>query len=33
MFKFLGSYVIAKVLGGGLFLAIGIYLLLTMLGR
>ena len=28
MFKFLGSYVIAKLLGGGLLLAILIYLLI-----
>lgn len=33
MFKFLGSYVIAKLLGGGLFLAVIIYLLLSMMGR
>jgi hypothetical protein len=28
MFKFLGSYVIAKLLGGGLLLAVLIYLLI-----
>jgi hypothetical protein len=33
MFKFLGSYVIAKLLGGGLVLALVIYLLLGMVGR
>jgi hypothetical protein len=31
--KLLGSYALAKLLGGGLFMAIIIYLLLTMLGR
>lgn len=33
MLKLLGSYALAKLLGGGLFLAIIIYFLLTMLGR
>jgi hypothetical protein len=33
MFKFLGSYVIAKLLGGGLVLALVIYLLLGLVGR
>jgi hypothetical protein len=33
MFKFLGSYVIAKLLGGGLVLAVVIYLLLGLVGR
>jgi hypothetical protein len=33
MFKFLGSYVIAKLLGGGLVLALVIYLLLGLIGR
>jgi len=33
MFKFLGSYVIAKLLGGGLVLALVIYLLLGLAGR
>ena len=28
MFKFLGSYVVAKMLGGGLLLALLIYLLI-----
>lgn len=29
MFKFLGSYVVAKILGGGLILAIIIYLIVS----
>ncbi len=29
MFKFLGSYVVAKLLGGGLILAIIIYLIVS----
>jgi hypothetical protein len=33
MLKLLGSYALAKMLGGGLFLAIIIYLLLSVLGR
>lgn len=33
MLKLLGSYALAKVLGGGIFLAIIIYMLLTLLGR
>jgi hypothetical protein len=33
MLKLLGSYALAKLLGGGLMLAIVIYLLLTALGR
>ena len=33
MLKLIGSYALAKLLGGGIFLAIIIYLLLTMLGR
>jgi hypothetical protein len=33
MLKLLGSYAIAKLLGGGFMLAIVIYLLLTALGR
>jgi hypothetical protein len=33
MFKFLGSYVIAKLLGGGLVLALVIYLLLGLVSR
>ncbi len=33
MLKLLGSYALAKLLGGGFFLAILIYLLLTVLGR
>jgi hypothetical protein len=33
MLKLLGSYALAKLLGGGIFLAILIYLLLTVLGR
>jgi hypothetical protein len=33
MLKLLGSYALAKVLGGGIFLAILIYLLLSVLGR
>jgi hypothetical protein len=33
MFRFLGSYVIAKLLGGGLVLALVIYLLLGLVGR
>jgi len=31
--KLVGSYALAKLLGGGLFLALVIYVLLTMLGR
>lgn len=33
MLKLLGSYALAKVLGGGIGLAILIYLLLSLLGR
>jgi hypothetical protein len=33
MLKLFASYGIAKLLGGGFFLAIVIYLVLTMLGR
>jgi hypothetical protein len=33
MLKMLGSYALAKLLGGGLMMAVVIYLLLTMLGR
>jgi len=33
VFKFLGSYVIAKLLGGGHVLALVIYLLLGLVGR
>jgi hypothetical protein len=33
MLKLLGSYALAKLLGGGLMMAIVIYLLLTALGR
>ena len=33
MLKLLGSYALARLLGGGLVLALVIYLILTMLGR
>ena len=33
MFKMLGSYALAKLFGGGIFLAIIIYFLLSALGR
>jgi hypothetical protein len=33
MLKLLGSYALAKLLGGGLIMALVIYLLLTALGR
>jgi hypothetical protein len=33
MLKLLGSYALAKLLGGGLVMALVIYLLLTALGR
>jgi hypothetical protein len=33
MLKLLGSYALARLLGGGLMMALVIYLLLTMLGR
>jgi hypothetical protein len=33
MLKLLASYGLAKLLGGGIFLAIVIYLVLSMLGR
>jgi hypothetical protein len=33
MLKLLASYGLAKLLGGGLFLAIVIYLLLSLMGR
>jgi hypothetical protein len=33
MLKLVGSYALAKLLGGGIFLALIIYLLLTAIGR